>query len=649
MKFISKYFSLISVCSFSLLTATSSLVYATTSTTNPEWLEKRDTYSTLIKKKFKLDSKAYEKALKELEDYPLQPYFVRNQITKNLSLKNEKHVAAFLNEYQNSPLDWTLRRAWLGYLAKQGAGKKYIEYFRPTSDATLTCQYYRFQLEQGADPEDVLSNVEKLWLKGRSQPKACDPLFKTWKQAGFRTDELLWRRILLAEATPQPKLSAYLQRQLTDEQDYLLDVFRKAKSDPKSIADFSTLTKHNEQEGDVIVYALMRMVWEDEVATMAIFDKADQQQRLTEQQRKKVLSPLATALARSDHEEATTWYTNLDRQYINDGALQWRIAYLLRSKNYEGILDEINLLRPDIQAKNQWQYWRARSLQELGRKGEARIIYRELSRKRSYYGFLAAVRLGNSSQINHQPLVIDDRDKEDLLTDEPGQRALELFHLDQYTLARREWYYWMRDLDEEQKLIAARIAYEQGWYDRSIYSLSQLGSLNDIEIRFPMPFASVFTEASEQYEVDEAWAYAIARKESLFMSDAASSAGAFGLMQVRPMTANFLRKSANGFSSWQLLDVDTNVDIGFNYLNYLMERFDQNVLLATAAYNAGPEKVVRWLENNQSLPADVWVESIPYRETRDYVKSVLAYTEIYRHRQEKTSNPFLELITKTIQ
>ncbi len=624
-------------------------VDASVGVSQSELQKQRKAYQSLSKNTFKLDSKAYQKALKTLDGYPLKPYFIRNQIRKNFSLKNEHQVASFLNEFDNTPLDWTLRRSWLSYLAKRQQGEKFIEYFRPTSDATLTCQFYRFQLQQGVSKDKVLPNVEKLWLTGRSQPKACDPLFNVWKAEGYRTDELLWQRILLAENASQPKLSAYLQRQLSAEQAYLVGKFQQVKRDPESISDLQDLTQRNTQEGDVIAYALKRLVWDDEVKALELFNHADEQQRLNEAQRKKVLNPLVTALARSEHQEAGLWYANLDRKYIHDGALQWRIAFLLRSKNYQGIIDEIELLRADIQTKNQWQYWRARSLQELDRTGEARIIYRELAKKRSYYGFLAAVRLGNTSQINHQPLVVNENEKTRLMNDEPGLRALELFHLDHYILARREWYYWMRDLDEQEKLIAARIAYEQGWYDRSIYSLSQLGSLNDIEIRFPMPFANVFEQAAQQYEVDESWAYAIARKESLFMSDAASHAGAFGLMQVRPMTANFLRSPDISFNRWQLMDVDTNVDIGFNYLNYLMQRFDQNLLLATAAYNAGPEKVVRWVEDNEALPADVWVESIPYRETRDYVKSVLAYTEIYRHRQEKASNPFLQLILQTIE
>ncbi|WP_171022314.1 transglycosylase SLT domain-containing protein [Thalassotalea litorea] len=645
----SNYFPRFLAVSLAILFTANTEVCAATFSAETKMQKQRKIYASLIKKSYQFDSQSYRKALQQLDGYPLQPYFVRNQLRKNLSLRNEKHIAKFLDQYKSSPLDWTLRRSWLSYLAKQGEGEKFIEYFRSTSDVALTCQFYRFQLQQGVSKDQVLANVEELWLTGRSQPKACDPLFKVWKQNDYRTDELIWQRILLAERASQPKLSAYLQRQLSAEQKYLIDKFQQVKRDPLMIEDMGDLSQRNTQEGDVISYALTRLVWNDELKTLEIFNRADEQNRLTEAQRKNILDPLVTALARSEHQQAGLWYANLDRQYIHDGALQWRIAYLLRSKNYQGIIDEIELLRADIQTKNQWQYWRARSLHELDRKGEARIIFRELAKKRSYYGFLAAVRLGNSSQINHQPLVVDESDKSALMNDEPGQRALELFRLDQYILARREWYYWMRDLNEQDKLIAARIAYEQGWYDRSIYSLSQLGSLNDIEIRFPMPFASVFEQAAQQYEVDESWAYAIARKESLFMSDAASHAGAFGLMQVRPMTANFLRRPDTGFNQWQLMDVDTNVDIGFNYLNYLMERFDQNLLLATAAYNAGPEKVVRWIEDNESLPADVWVESIPYRETRNYVKSVLAYTEIYRHRQEKTTNPFLQLILQTIE
>jgi soluble lytic murein transglycosylase len=176
--------------------------------------------------------------------------------------------------------------------------------------------------------------------------------------------------------------------------------------------------------------------------------------------------------------------------------------------------------------------------------------------------------------------------------------------------------------------------------------LSQVGALNDIDVRFPMPYQSLFHRLAKKYAVDEAWAYAIARKESIFMTDATSRVGALGIMQVKPMTANYLNKGK--LKRHQILDRDTNIELGIKYLQYLMKKFDNNIVLATAAYNAGPKRVNRWLQAEPKLAADAWIETIPYKETREYVKSVLAFTEIYQKKQRRGDSPFVELTSMMI-
>jgi soluble lytic murein transglycosylase len=270
---------------------------------------------------------------------------------------------------------------------------------------------------------------------------------------------------------------------------------------------------------------------------------------------------------------------------------------------------------------------------------------KKLAVKRHYYGFLAASQLKQPYQLNHQSIEQTAQEKQHLLENPAAKRAFEWFHLKRYREARSEWNYWTKTLNDRAKLIAAQLAYEAKWYDRPIFTLANVGFLEDTELRFPLAFESLIKQQAQQAQIDPAWAFAIARRESSFMVDATSPAGARGLMQIMPATArHILRKH---ISRRYLFDAKYNVALGTQYLRYLYKKMNNNWLLATASYNAGPNKVKQWLPDT-AIDADRWIELIPYQETRDYVKSVLAYQQIYRHKLNNTNNVFDQVIKMKI-
>ena len=193
--------------------------------------------------------------------------------------------------------------------------------------------------------------------------------------------------------------------------------------------------------------------------------------------------------------------------------------------------------------------------------------------------------------------------------------------------------------------MASKLAYELGWYDRAIFTLANVGYLNDVELRFPLAFDTAIKQQAGKQNINPAWAFAITRRESSFMSDANSSAGAKGLMQVLPATAKQVDRR---MTSKKLLNADDNIKIGTKYLKRLLDRHQGNPILATAAYNAGPHRVKQWLQNTPSLPADMWIETIPFKETRDYVKSVMAYQQIYQLKVGQTESLFAKIVAMKI-
>ena len=184
------------------------------------------------------------------------------------------------------------------------------------------------------------------------------------------------------------------------------------------------------------------------------------------------------------------------------------------------------------------------------------------------------------------------------------------------------------------------------WYDRAIFTLAKVGYLNDVNLRFPLGFANDIKQYAGDQKINPAWAFAITRRESSFMPDANSPAGAKGLMQIMPGTAKQLARKT--ISNRYLFEAKNNIKLGTKYLRNLLDRHDGNQVLATAAYNAGPYRVKSWLKNAESLPADVWIETIPYKETREYVKSVLAYQQIYQHKVGQDASLFDQIIAMNI-
>ena len=226
------------------------------------------------------------------------------------------------------------------------------------------------------------------------------------------------------------------------------------------------------------------------------------------------------------------------------------------------------------------------------------------------------------------------------------QRAMEFYRLERSTSARREWRYLLSNLPDSQVTDAGVLAYEWGIYDQAIISFAKSGYWDDVERRFPLAFESQFSEKSETYDVSKAFAMAIARRESSFMVDAVSPVGAAGLMQLMPGTAQYLAKKK--VSRNTLFQVENNLDYGVQYLRYLGDKLDNNPVLVSASYNAGWRKVLEWLPAGEALPVDIWIENIPYKETRSYVKAVLAYQYIYEHQLGENKNVFPQLTQDVI-
>jgi len=313
----------------------------------------------------------------------------------------------------------------------------------------------------------------------------------------------------------------------------------------------------------------------------------------------------------------------------DDRLTELRLRWAIEEQDWPGLLDISQRLSARESAEPLWQYWRARALEVQGLRLEAEALYAQVATHRSYYGFLAADRLGLPYSFNEERTPAPESFPQQLLP--AALRVQELQALDESRLALAEWSHVLPRVDRDSRRALASLAAQRNWWRLAIDAANESGSWNALELRFPLAYTEEFRRRAAGLSLPASELMAIARRESAFFPAARSPAGARGLMQLLPSTARGLARSSGlRGNALDLYQVDANITLGSTYYGQLLERFDGNRAVALAAYNAGPSRVQHWV--GKGLPLDAWIETIPYRETRDYVKAVLAYSVVFDHR-----------------
>lgn len=610
-----------------------------------QFAEQREAFISL-EQNWNIHSTKYKNLSAQLDNYPLKPYLEQKNLLNNMSTKSYSKIKSFLAKYRGTPLDWPLRKKWLAYLIKRNRQAWFLESYVSSGEASFNCYYYRYLLNKGQSEDEVLPNVTNLWLSGKSQPKACDPLFNRWSKAGYRTNDIIWQRIKLAADGGKHTLLPYLTKLLPEDQRYLGKLWHNVRRNPSYLTRTSRFKNKSVKETEILVYGLKRLIWRNPKKALISFNKTQKTFPFTDEQIQEITQKFALALASKDKPEASYWLHKVDDDYVNELISQWRLASALRTQNWFTIKKELLSLPEAHQVSLRWRYWFARSLIATSNEDQGRKILHLLAQERQYYGFLAASYVGVPFELNDDPVEITPAEEASIVSHEGIQRAFELFYLGRFNQARKEWNFAIEGFTEREKLIVSKVAHNNEWFDRAIFTLANANYLDDVTLRFPMAYRDDISQSAANNKINPAWAYAITRKESLFMSDASSPVNAKGLMQLMPATAKQLVRDK--ITTQYLLTADKNIHLGTKYLRQLLDRHKGNNVLATAAYNAGPYRVKSWIKNINSMPADMWIETIPYKETRNYVKSVLAFEQIYLHQLGKKSEVFDQVLKMKI-
>lgn len=612
---------------------------------------KPDTYS-LQRKKFLAARHAlntqriaeYNELLSELKDYPLLPYLEYEELTPRLNNLPYADVQGFFERYPDSFLAERLSNRWLRTLAQRNKWTDYQRFYDPRlGDQELVCLSLRARLE--TKDLTALDEVDALWNVDKTQPKACDPVFDTWKKAGRMTPEIVWSRHLKVLKTGNTTMANYLARQLPAEQQHLAALLLQIRNNPKLLQQTAKFSQQSPQMKDVILFGLERYARQDALATLALWYQYDAQQLFNDDDRSDVKYQISLQLLHQDHEVEAEQLVSSTPNLSRVDLVEWLVRESLRKQDWEKVNEWLTRLPEDAQKTERWRYWQARTMEALDIKeinGETPAhIYSSLAPQRSFYGFLSADKTGIDYHLLDRPVTFTPEQLAQVESNPGIARAREFYLMDDLSAATREWYYSTRHLPAEEVAIAGRLAEHWGWYRQGIQAMIDSNHWDDLEVRFPIVYKEHVAKAAKDTQVNPLFIFAVTRQESAFMHDARSPAGALGLMQLLPSTAKHTAKQHGlQFQQQDLLTPEKNIVLGSRYLDELLRSFDGNRILAAAAYNAGPNRVRKWLnkEKEDQLPYDVWIETIPFKETRGYVQNILAFSVIYAYRLGQKAN-----------
>ena len=573
---------------------------------------------------------------KRLREYPLHPYLVYEALSKRLDAASSREVEDFLHTYRDTPLPWLLRRDWLNHLAGKHRWKEYIAFYRPSNDVTRQCQYLTALISSGREKE-AMQDVEPIWLHGESQPRACDPVFEAWARAGHRTTELIWQRIALAMEAGQWRLAKYLGRTLSDRDKVWVDRWVRLYKSPDAAGDTERYRKAHPYREAMLAQAVRRLARWDGLQALRLWHQIEPRYPFSAAQIERTEHYIVRNLVRIPDAQAYAFIKSVPVGEKDELVHAARIRAALLREDWPQVIEWIEALPGPQREDERWRYWMARALEGNGEIDRARALYASVARERSYYGFMAADHIDADYHLEHTETPVAQTLINEVSNLGAVKRASELFALERWTDGRREWRLATQGLDPDRLKAAAKIAKQNGWHDRAIFTLAKTGYWDDLELRFPLQHAELVEQNANLHGIDIAWVFAVMRQESAFMSHARSHAGAMGLMQLMPATARSVARKVlkrKPPRRHELYEPDTNIALGSAYLKQMKGELGDSSVLATAAYNAGPHRVTRWLPD-RTLPADIWIELVPFKETRGYLRRVLAYTVIYEKRMGK--------------
>lgn len=563
----------------------------------------------------------------QLEGHVLADYGEYYLLRNNLDKQNPDDVLAFVERQTGNYLGERLRADWMRVLAKKGDWDGVSQHFAqlkaPDQESKCLDIQARFNLQEPS----ALAEGEILWTSLTPVPEECLPLMGM--MASRVTADQFWTRIRLlfevnrvAEARQLLRTLPPAQQPDSKQLDLIID-----KTSPWLVRLPSGWASDRTRR-ELVALAIQRLARSDPGFAAQQLERWSGS--LRDQERQWAWGQIGLHAARKHMPEASDWYALSNQALLTPEAAEWQVRAALRMENWKGVRAAIEVMPLDLREKPEWVYWLGRSYKAEGKKNEADYLFQGIAGLPNFYGNLASEELGYpvTMPARTQPTTAAERAA---VESNPGlKRSLALFRLDFRTEAIREWNWVIRTMNDRELIAAADLARRQQVYDRAINTADRTRMEHDYTLRFLAPYSDEVRPAARKQNLDDAWVYGLMRQESRFISNAKSSAGASGLMQLMPATAKWVAKKIGikDYDHRRVNDTSTNLLLGTSYMRMVMEDLDNHPVLASAAYNAGPGRARRW-RAEKPLEGAIYAETIPFSETRDYVKKVMSNTAYY--------------------
>ncbi len=563
---------------------------------------------------------------KSLNDHPLEPYVAYWQLRLRLEVAAPAEVQAMLERVKDGPVANSLRTDWLKLLANKQQWDMFdAEYPQLVGDdAELLC--YSLQSRLRAGGAEALSYARTLWFSGRDQPESCNPLFEALVQRKQLTEDDVWARIRLALEAGNTGVARRVAEYLPAKDPPDAHAWAGIAVNPQAYLERKTFDLKTRAGRETVMYAVHRLARTAPPLAAQQWSKVGD--RFSDAERGYVWGLIAFQAAQRHDPNALVWYAKAAE--LSDLQLAWKARAALRAQRWSDVLDAVAAMSLKESQEPAWRYWKARALKALGRAPDAQILLAPLAVEFNFYGQLAAEELGGRGSIPETPYK-PNRDEVQVMAKVPGlQRALAFYRLNLRFEGNREWNWVIRGFDDRQLLGAAEFARRNEIYDRAINTADRTREVHDFSMRYLAPFRDVLKSYVSHQQLDEAWVYGLIRQESRFITDVRSRAGAVGLMQLMPATARWVAQKVGlkDYHGTQTTNVEINVNLGTWYLKHVLDVLDNQAVLASAAYNAGPGRARAW-RADAPMEAAIYAESIPFNETRDYVKKVMSNATYY--------------------
>jgi soluble lytic murein transglycosylase len=562
----------------------------------------------------------------QLSGHVLAPYVEYWQLFQRLPAARTEDVRDFLSRYAGSALADQLRTDWLKVLGKSGRWEVFFQEYPQlsTDDPDVTCYAL---LGRWKRDEAVSDQFKTFWNAPRDLPDGCLQLARALAKSGRIDPGEAWARFRMLVDTgvmgAAKRSLEFVPRGEAIDPRRLSGVVRAPARFLRSPQ--ANLAKVADRE---LVIAAMTLASDSDPLFVAKVWSGGLSDKFSEEDARYVWLMLAVNGAQRHVPEALSWFDKAGT--LNDEQLAWRARIAMWTGNWTELRNSID--RMSLVTKNDaaWTYWYGRAERDLGSPLEAEGYFERIAGEYSFYGRLAADELGESVRIPPRaPLPTEAEIAE--VSAIPGlTRALALYRIDMRTEATREWLWTIRGMDDRKLLAAAELARRNEVWDRAISTADRTVLAHNFSVRYLAPYREVLAESARSRDLDESWVLGVVRQESRFVIAAKSSTGASGLMQVMRPTAKWAaqRMRLKNFSWAHLREPEVNASLGTYYLRHVLDQFDGSPVLAAAAYNAGPSRARLW-RGTAAVEGAIFTETIPYGETRDYVKKVMANTVYY--------------------